>query len=101
MLTVAFDEAIMSRTQVQLWYNQFEDGWEDVNDDVRPGRPSKSTNVKNDKAVKQMIIDDRRITIREVADDISISLGSCQGIFTDILDIKPMATKIVRKLLHF
>ena len=35
MLTVAFDESTMSRTQSQLWYNRFKDGREDVNDDVR------------------------------------------------------------------
>ena len=31
MLTVAFREYTMSRTQIQLWYNQFEKGREDVN----------------------------------------------------------------------
>ena len=33
MLTVAFGESTMSRTQVQLWYNQFKEGREDVNDE--------------------------------------------------------------------
>ena len=43
MLTVAFGEFIMSRMQVQLWYNRFKEGREDVNDDARPGRPSTPT----------------------------------------------------------
>ena len=30
MLTVAFGESTMSRTQVQLWYNRFKEGWADV-----------------------------------------------------------------------
>ena len=38
MLTVAFGESTISRTQVQLWYNRFEEGREDVNDDARSGR---------------------------------------------------------------
>ena len=33
MLTVAFGESAKSGTQVQLWYNQFKKGREDVNDD--------------------------------------------------------------------
>ena len=33
MLTVPFGEPAMSRTQVQLWYNRFKEGREDVNDD--------------------------------------------------------------------
>ena len=36
-LTGAFGESIISRTQVQLWYNRFKEGRKDVNDDVRPG----------------------------------------------------------------
>ena len=38
MLTVAFGESTMSRTQAQLWYNRFKEGGEDVNDYA--GRPS-------------------------------------------------------------
>ena len=48
----------MSRPQVQLWYNRFKKDREDVNDDARP---------------------DRRIPIRDVADDVGISFGSCQA----------------------
>ena len=48
-----------------------------------------------------MILDNRRITIRVVADDVGISCGSCQVIFTDVLGIKRAAAKIVPKLLSF
>ena len=91
----------MSRTQAQLWYNRFKEDWEDVNDNARPGRPSTSTTDENIKAVKKMILNNRRITIREVADDIGISFGSCQEIFTDVLGRKPVAAKIIPKLLNF
>ena len=52
MLTVAFDDSTMSRTQVQLWFNPFKEGREDVNDDPRPSRPSTSTTDENIEAVK-------------------------------------------------
>ena len=51
MLTVAFGESTMSRTQVQLWYNRFKEGREDVNDDACPGRPSTSTIDENIEAI--------------------------------------------------
>ena len=54
----------MSRTQVQLCYNRFKEG--------RPERPSTSTTDENIEAVKKMILDNRRIIIREVADDVGI-----------------------------
>ena len=47
MLTLAFGESTMSRTQVQLWYNRFKEGREDVNDDSCPGRPSTLTTDEN------------------------------------------------------
>ena len=34
MLTVVFGKSTMRRTQVQLWYNRFKKGPEDVNDDA-------------------------------------------------------------------
>ena len=78
---VAFGESPMNRTQVKLWYNQFKEGREDVNDDACPDRPSTSTTDINIEAVNKMILDNRRITIREVAADVGISFGSCQAIF--------------------
>ena len=56
--TIVYVESTMSRPQVQLWYNRFKKDREDVNDDARP---------------------DRRIPIRDVADDVGISFGSCQA----------------------
>ena len=77
MFTLAFGESTMSRTQTQLWYNRFKICQEDVNDDACPVRPRTSTTDENIEAVKKMILDNRRITIREVADDIGILFGSC------------------------
>ena len=56
MLNEAFDEVIMSRTQVQLWYNLFKEGLEDVNDDARPVRGSTPATDDNIEAVKKLII---------------------------------------------
>ena len=76
-MIVAFGAPTMSRTQVRLWHNWFTEGGEDVNDDIRPGRPSTSTTDENIEAVKKIILDNRRITIREVADDVGILFGLC------------------------
>ena len=98
---MAFGKSTMSRTQVQLWYNRFKEGREDVNNDARPGRPSTSTTDENIEAVKKMILNNCRITIREVADDVAMSFGSCQEIFMNFLDMKCAAEKIITKILNF
>ena len=71
MLSLAFDESTMGRTQVQLWYNRFNKNRENVNADVRPDRPMTSID-ENIETVKKIILDNRLITIIEVAGDVGI-----------------------------
>ena len=51
MLTVAFGESAVSRTHVQLWYNWFKEGREDVNGNAHPDRESSTD--ENTEAVKK------------------------------------------------
>ena len=90
----------MSRAQFQLWYNLFKRGREDINDDAFSSHPSTSTTDENIETVTKTLLNNHRITITEVADDVDISCGSCQVIFTDVLGIKRAAAKIVLKLLN-
>ena len=62
---------------------------------------STSTTDENIEAVKKRILDSRRITNREVADDVAISFDSWLAIFTNVLRNKRAAAKIVPKLLKF
>ena len=61
MLTVAF--GVWQVYYVQLWYNRIKEGREDINDDTRPRSLGRST--KNNEAIKKIILDNHRITIRE------------------------------------
>ena len=72
MLTEAFGESTISRKEVQL---RFKKG----RDNARSGRPSTSTSDEHIEAVKKISLDNRRISTREIADDIGISLGSYQA----------------------
>ena len=75
-----------------MWYNRFKEGREDVNDDARLGCPRTSTTDDNIEAVKKMILDNCRITLRKVADGANIIY---------VLVMKCAAVKIVPKLLNF
>ena len=48
-----------------------------------------------------MVLNKRRITIREDADDVGISFGSCQIIFKDVLGMKHSEAMIFPKLQNF
>ena len=101
ILTLAFGESTMIRTQVQLWYNQFKEGRKDVNDGAHPGRPITSTTDENIEAMKKMILYNRRMTTRETAYNVDISFGSSQTIFTGVLGMKHATSKIFPNLLNF
>ena len=46
-----------------------------------------------------MILDIRRIAIREVANDVGKFCGSCQAIFTDVLGMRRAAAKNIPNML--
>ncbi|UYV62143.1 hypothetical protein LAZ67_1007985 [Cordylochernes scorpioides] len=77
-----------------------EEGREDVNDEERAGRPSTSTTDEKINEVEKMILANRRITVREVAEDLNISIGSCHSIFINDLGMRRVAAKFVPKLLN-
>ena len=60
-----------------------------------------STTDKYIAAVKKMIVNNRRITTRDVSDDVSISYSLRQAIFKDVSSVKRAAAKIFPKLLNF
>lgn len=100
MLTVAYGEATLDRSNVYRWYKMFSEGREDVNDEERAGRPSTSTTDENIDEVKKIVLANRRITVREVAEDLNISIGSCHSILTNDLGMRRVAAKFVPKLLN-
>lgn len=82
MLIVAFGESTMSKTRVYkcTYISKRTGSEEDRSGDVLKHQQSAKTS--------NMILQNRRITIRKVADDVGISFVSCQAIFLDVLDIK-------------
>ena len=77
----------------------FSEGREDVNDEEGAGRPNTLTTDKNIDEVKKIVLINRRITAREVSEDLNISIGSCHSIFTNNLGMRRVAAKLVPKLL--
>ena len=65
----------------------------------RPGRLSTSTNDDHVKRVHAVIHENCCLTVREVADKVVISIGSCHQIFTEKLKMRRVTTKFVPPLL--
>ena len=68
------------------------------NDDERPGRPSTSTDDPRVDKINTLVRANRRLTIRELAEECGISVGSCYEIVTAKLKMHRDAAKFVPRL---
>lgn len=88
MLRVAFGEDSLSQAVVYQWFRSFKVGGISFNDDPRSSRPSTILNKEIIAQVKEKIHADRRLTIREISEDMDISFGSSQAILTEDLGMR-------------
>jgi len=95
----AFGDDAMSITRIKEWYNCFKDGSTSVDTEPRHSRPSTSRNDNIIKEVWTLVMQDRRITVRELADEVGVSIGSVHTILTADLGLRRVSVKFVPKLL--
>jgi len=88
-----------SITRIKEWYNHFKDGSTSVDSEPRHGRPSTSRNDNVINQVRTLVMQDRHITIRELADEVGVSIGSVHTILTADLGLRSVSAKFVPKLL--
>ena len=75
MLRNCFGNDILKKTAVYEWHERFKSGRESVEDDERSSRPSISKTDENINKVREMLINNRKLTIRELAEDLNIAYG--------------------------
>jgi transposase len=68
MLVEVYGDAAVTRKTVYKWSERFRSGSESIDDEDRPGRPSTLCTEENISKVNEMILSNRRLTIREIAD---------------------------------
>ena len=76
MLKIALREEAKCRTQMYEWWKRFKEGRTLVDDDLRSGRPSTSK-TDNVAKVRKAIRSNCCLTVREVAEEVSISKTVC------------------------
>ncbi|UYV81349.1 hypothetical protein LAZ67_20000875 [Cordylochernes scorpioides] len=101
MLQTVYGDALMSRRRVFEWYKRFKEGREETADNERSGRPSTLTTPEKVDKVLELVREDRRITVREVAEEAGISFRSTQSIMKDILGVRRLNAVLVPKDLTF
>ena len=96
MMQQTYGENCLSRGRVFEWFKRFKDGRELVEDDTRSGRPVSASNDDQVDWVREKILADRKLTIR----DLSVGYGTVQRILTKDLEMKRVCAKFVPRLLN-
>ena len=104
-----YGERRLALRSVRWWCSEFQNGRENLNDNERTGRPRVSVTDENTARVGAMVIAERRMLIKDIAQELDISFGSAFNIILDFDNViilhdnaRPhVANKTVNKLRKF
>jgi len=75
----------------------FSEGRESVTDEERSGWPATSRTEENIAKVRQIVHENRRLTIRSIAEQVNINRERVRKILTDDLDVWRVCAKMIPK----
>jgi transposase len=89
----------LSRPMTFEWFEQFREGRESLEDDERSGRPTTSRNEQTIEKVCQLVMQDRRVTLRLLSVELNGSKDTIREIMLDDVGKKKVCTNFVPHLL--
>ena len=88
MLVQVYGDNAMKNTAVYKWVKRFSEESESVTDEERSGRPAKSRTEENVAKVRQIASENRRLTVRSIAQQVNIDRETIRKILTEDLDMR-------------
>jgi len=80
MLQQVFGEYALNEKTVFKWVQHFREGRENPKDDARSGRPSTKSGNENINHVHSLVLSDRRLTVRMIAEELGLGKSSIHTI---------------------
>jgi len=93
MLVQVYGNSAMKKTAVYKWVKRFSEGREGVTDEERSGRPATSRTEENIAKVRQIVRENRRLTVRSIAEQMNIDRETVRKILTEDLDMRKVCGK--------
>jgi len=81
------------------WHTRFKTGRTSVDNDEHTGRPTSCTTLETVARIQELIRQDRRRTIRDIAEEVEVGCGTCQRVLTEELGMHRVAAKFVPRIL--
>lgn len=96
-----YGDACLSLQQVYEWHRKFKCGLTNLSDGARSGRPKYAETPEKIAEIEQVLYEDRRITIDDIASKTMLSHGSVHYIVHDVLKYRKLSARWVpRQLTH-
>jgi len=97
MLVQVYRDNAMKKTAVYKWVKHFSEGRESVTDEERSGWPATSRTEENIAKVCQIMRENRRLTIRSIAEQVYIDRETVRKILTEDIDMRKVCANMVPK----
>ena len=78
-----FGDETLSQTQIKKWFNRLKNSQLSVESEACSGRPSTSRNQEVVEKVFQIVMEDHRLTLRKIVEEVRISRRSVHSILTE------------------
>ena len=88
----------VSRTRVFEWHKRFHEGRTEVEDDERSRRPTISKTTYNNREIEKIVREDRRLSIRLIAERMSIDKETMWQVLHENLHMTKVCAQDVSKL---
>jgi len=97
LLLQVYGDNAMKKTAVCKWVKCFSEGSESVTDEERSGWPATCRTEENIAKIRQIVRENRRLTVRSIAEQVNIGREKVRKILTEDLDMRKVCAKMVPK----
>ena len=94
-----YKDSSPSLATVYNWVAEFKRGRTSLEDDPRQGRPKSASTPEMIAKIQDMVLEDRRLTVDEIADTVNISHGTAHNILSEVLGFKKLCAQWMPHLL--
>jgi len=95
MTNAACGDQALSRSNVFRWYGRYCDGREGIEDDPKSGRPTECRNYNNVEKISQLLLQNRHLSLRMLADEVNIGKDTVRKTAAEDLRKRKICSRFV------